>query len=432
MSENDKIIRSFIASVRRHLTVQNMIDMMAVGGAAGFALALALSVLSMLVPFYYAVPVACALAVLCVIAAAVYAFAKKPDMKKSALTIDSLGYKEAVITAYELCGEDGVFAAAVKDEAVRAAAEVRPSRDLPYRPDIRRLVLFAAAAALFAASVYVDTSARQRADRLHEVDKRADVVKDEIEKLESSLDDMKGSLTEPERQEISEICDEAELALESAETADEIRRAVDKLSLKLSDVATADSGAESVLADTASRLAAMSESLGDTDAHTSDKYAEQAGSRGNDGEPNGSSESTEGQSSGGNGQNGNGQQTQGEGQSGTQTGTGEGGKTSNGNDTGAGWNTGSKDRNEQGQAGMEDITIPDGELGNDENLTGQNSGSSVSSYEKSDYSRVWSGSRVTYTDVSSEYRERAYNQVDGSSYPAEMKEKIREYFDGFN
>jgi hypothetical protein len=76
------------------------------------------------------------------------------------------------------------------------------------------------------------------------------------------------------------------------------------------------------------------------------------------------------------------------------------------------------------------VTIPKGELGDDENLTGKANGNDTSKKQKSKESATWAGDKVSYGSVSAQYKEKAYKKVNGSNYPGSMKEKIRHYFDG--
>ena len=125
---------------------------------------------------------------------------------------------------------------------------------------------------------------------------------------------------------------------------------------------------------------------------------------------------------------------QGEG-NGSGSGQGEGsgsGIGQGGSGSGAGWNKGSKYGQEGLAKSKEQITIPDAELGNDENLTGKANENSNITKEKSNQSQTWSGNKVSYGEVSGEYKEKAYKKVNGSSYPGQLKEKIKNYFDGLN
>ena len=51
---------------------------------------------------------------------------------------------------------------------------------------------------------------------------------------------------------------------------------------------------------------------------------------------------------------------------------------------------------------------------------------------RADQSNAVAGNKVDYGKVSAEYKQKAYKQVDGASYPAKLKKQIRNYFDGLN
>ncbi len=99
---------------------------------------------------------------------------------------------------------------------------------------------------------------------------------------------------------------------------------------------------------------------------------------------------------------------------------------------GAGWNYGSKEGTEGANKKPENVTIPDGKLGDDENLTGQANDNDSSTKEKSNESKTWSGNKVNYDEVSGKYKEKAHKKVNGSNYPGKIKEKIKDYFNGLN
>lgn len=99
---------------------------------------------------------------------------------------------------------------------------------------------------------------------------------------------------------------------------------------------------------------------------------------------------------------------------------------------GAGWNRGSDTSKEREAKTAENVTIPDGELGQDENLTGKANGNENTQKVTSAESNAWSGNKVNYGQVSGTYKKKAYKQIDGASYPYELKKQIRNYFDGLN
>ena len=189
--------------------------------------------------------------------------------------------------------------------------------------------------------------------------------------------------------------------------------------------------AERALNETLSNMASNRTDLADNSNGTNNNQnnAGQSNSQNGNQTNSGNSGSNQngGQNSGGQGNNQNGRG--GSGQNGNGNGSGNGGS---GNSSGSGWNYGSK----EGQAGArktnENITVPDGEMGEDENLTGKANGNNSSTKEKSNQSQTWSGNKVSYGEVSAEYKKKAYKKVNGSSYPGKLKDKIKNYFDGLN
>ena len=114
-------------------------------------------------------------------------------------------------------------------------------------------------------------------------------------------------------------------------------------------------------------------------------------------------------------------------------GAGNGKGTSTGKDgQGTGWNSGSKNGSEREEKQGERVTIPDSEVGDDENLTGKANDNNSSTKQKSNQANTWAGNKVDYGSVSAEYKEKAYKQIEGANYPAKMKEQIRNYFQGLN
>ena len=121
-------------------------------------------------------------------------------------------------------------------------------------------------------------------------------------------------------------------------------------------------------------------------------------------------------------------------------GSGEGEGNGNGNGKGkggqgaggTGWNSGSKNGSERDEKQGERVTIPDSEVGDDENLTGKANDNNSSTKQKSNQANTWAGNKVDYGSVSAEYKEKAYKQIEGANYPAKMKEQIRNYFQGLN
>lgn len=513
MNKDDVIIERFIRKLRRHLTVQSVTDAAVPGGTAGFVIAIIISVLSMFIPFYYAGVCSVCAVFVGVAAGAVYGFVKRPSMEKSALRADSLGYKERLVTAYGLAGEEGVFVDAVRREAVAVTEKVNPGRDMPHRVRWGQMAVFALLACVFAATTFVDTDARRRADTMHEADKQADELDKEIEELSDRLEEVSDGLSDEEISELSELLSDIREELDETDEPGEVRDIADRSYLKLSDVSKSLDGKNADAAEafkkTADRLRTAENTAGMTENKTAEntdrQQTEGSQSDGNQTGSNQSGSQSDGQQTGSNqsgsqtgsnqtgdnqtGSNQSGSNQTGSNQTGNQTGSNQSGSNQTGNQTGSnqsgnqtgsnqtggnqsggqqsggqqsggqqsgggqsggqqtggqqsgngtdtgmggGWYSGSDSSSERDSARLEEVTIPDGEIGDDDNLTGVNNGNGSQTYEKSDGSLTWSGNRVSYGDVSGSYREQAYQQIDSADYPSEMKDKIKQYFDGFN
>lgn len=198
----------------------------------------------------------------------------------------------------------------------------------------------------------------------------------------------------------------------------------------------------SALANNSSSNQANGTDNSDPSATTSNNNSSSDSKDGKENSSNNESQGQEGSSQQGQGQGNTSNTGESNGQ-GNSSGEGSGGQGSGGQDSGGqnggtgiasggGWNYGSKNGQEGAAKVNESITVPEGELGDDDNLTGQANENDSSIYVKSDQSQTWAGNKVSYGSVSGEYKEKAYQKLDGASYPDKLKDQIRNYFDGLN
>ncbi len=175
---------------------------------------------------------------------------------------------------------------------------------------------------------------------------------------------------------------------------------------------------------------------GSSDSQDNNEQATQSnGNNTSQGKPSGNQQTgqqkgTQGQTKQSNAAGTNGAQSA-NGNNGSGNNSGSGGRSGQ-SGTGAGWNRGSNVGQERDAKTAENVTIPDGELGQDENLTGKANSKGSSQKTTSDQANTWSGNKVNYGQVSGSYKQKAYKQIDGASYPTELKKQIRNYFDGLN
>lgn len=116
-------------------------------------------------------------------------------------------------------------------------------------------------------------------------------------------------------------------------------------------------------------------------------------------------------------------------------GSGSGTGSGSGSGSGTGWNYGSKqgkERESNRNNEAERVAIPDRTLGEDENLTGTATEGGESYSTSSQEGMTWSGEKVTYEQVISEYTKEAYSKIKSNKVPTELEEVVKSYFEGLN
>ena len=141
---------------------------------------------------------------------------------------------------------------------------------------------------------------------------------------------------------------------------------------------------------------------------------------GNNSSANGGASGNENGSGNGNGSNG--------------SGSGNGNGLGNGNGSGTGWNTGSKNGTENTSEPTkgEQVYIPEREIGSDANLTGNKNNNSPSQAVETENGLNFSGEKKDYNEVIGDYSEKELQGIEGSSIPENMKDIVKDYFDGLN
>lgn len=525
MKELDQRIRQFVYRVRGRLREQKIVDSLFMTVGIGLGFGVILSLISLFVPFYYAVPLAAGIVFFSFFTGIVIGIKHTPSPMEAALLADAKGHKEKLSTAFYLKGKDDAFSMLQKKDAVAITESFPIRKEFPLRFPVKRALIVFGLAVLFVVSSLLETPARNHAVAKHDVKKE---VKEEIAKLEQvekSIKDKK-EISENESAEIKEQLEMAKKELSEAGSKKEIKKAKDRITKKMEmasektgnktlsetlskaakerkeqDVSKqkelakeareamkkAEKGSSKDKKEAYKKLGELAETLDDqslqkaaeeykqSDYSDSDYVAaknalnevlasmegknanlannnssnnasqnnnqnsssSQNNSQNGQNSNNQSNNNQNGNNQGSNNQNGNQQGNSGQnsnnGKGGQGQGNQSGGQGSNGgNGAGSGWNRGSKDGREGARKTNENITVPDGETGNDENLTGKANGNNTSTKEKSNQAKTWSGNKVDYGQVSGKYKDKAYKKIDGSNYPGKLKDKIKNYFDGLN
>lgn len=502
-------IKQFVYRVRARLREQKMIEQLLKLTAIGLSAAVLISLISLVLPFYHAVPVAVGAVTVSFLLGVAAGIKATPSLMEAALTADSKGHKERISTAFYLTGKEDAFSTLQKKDALRIVNSFEIRKEFPIRLQWKSVLTVIGLAIIFTISSLIDTPARDLARTKHEVRKEAKEEIAKLEKVEKAIRENK-EISKAESKEINEQLENAKKELAEVDSFEDLKKAEERITKKMemASVKTENKTLSETLAEAAEeakedsaeekkelaeevkealdkakngstkdkkeayeQLKKLAELSGDGDLQTvaenyaasdysdmnlakaeralnnaianlSENHSEFAENNQNNGQSsenqnnqNGGQQGNQqaGSQSGQNSQNGqNGQNGQGE-QNGQGNGNGSGnGDGQGGSGSGAGWNRGSKDGQERGGKTNENITVPDGTVGDDDNLTGKANGNENSSKSKSGQSKTWSGNKVSYDKVSGKYKDKAYKKVDGSNYPGKMKDRIKHYFDGLN
>ena len=533
----DDKIRRFVYQVRARLREQVIIDQLFRMAGIGLMIAVGISLLSLIIPFFYAVLMEAGVIGLSFLVGMAAGIRKTPSPMAAALKADAKGHKERISTAFFLQGKEDAFSLLQKKDALKILENFQIRKEFPLRIKARQVITVLGLALIFTISSMIETPARTTAKTRHAVQKEA---KEEIARLEKVEKELKENeaISETELEAVTQQLENARKELKEVDSNEDLKKAEERITKKLEmagehsenktlsealnkaseegreaaaerqkelakqaqeAMEKAEDGSRQDKKEACEKLSELAEKAGDealaksaqsykdsnysmndylnaknalnnTLANLSESQNAFAQNSANDQTDNGLSRQSSNssakntQNQNGNNQNNNNanvsanatqnnaqnsgsQNQQGEGQNGqdsqSQSGNGQGSGSGNGQGTGSGngnqgnasgggWNYGSKEGQEGAAKLNENVTIPDGELGNDENLTGKANGNDSSNMAKSSQAQTWSGNKVSYGEVSGEYKEKAYKKVNGASYPGKLKDKIRNYFDGLN
>ena len=401
---------------------------------------------------------------LAVLTAAVLAYVKRHSMEQAALKIDSFGFQERIITAYENLQAEGDLVALQRADAIGRLKAGKDKIRIPLMPSRKSLLVTFGLLAVMVGLVFVPSAVRQQAKELHEVKQEAKVKEEEVQEVLEELEQLANQELTPEQQaQLQEMMESLQSTMQEynqATSQEDLAAADQKLEYKygnmsnqLADMSAALQSGGAVSPMTAEAMQAMAEKLqqmSGTQMASGQNGNGQGGQNGNgqsgdgqgDGQGNGSGDGQNGNQSG-NGQSGDGQggQSGQNGQSGGQ-GSGQGGQSGNGGSgDGSGGNgngssgegSGTGNGRGTGSANIERdyISVP-GAIADVGNLNGNASNHDNSEFFLAPNGMTWEGTHVSHEQVIGSYEQNAYEGIATGQYPTGMEDVIKEYFASFN
>ncbi len=442
----------FISGIRARLNLKVYIEYIMFSVGAGLFAGLIIEIYALIRPLYYAH----LYLVLCiasgVVAGTVIYFFHRKSMKQAALYIDSFGFNERVITAYEMSDREDCTAVLQRNDTLDFIENKKDSVKVRLLPEVKKIIVFSVLLVITAVCALIPSKARDEAVLQHEIAEIAEEKQEEIDEIIEELEEIDIAELSPEQADeldkIKEAFEASKTEYSQASSYEALAQADNKLEYKYSEATIAlNEMAEQTKSNSelSSQLSAAAESASNNQNGQNNQGSQQ-GQNSQNGQNNQSGQSGEnGQNSGQSGQNGqngqsgqsgqngeNGQNGQnGENGQGAQGGNGQGQSGENGSGESGGSSMGGDQAGTGSGTNTHDyVSIPQNE-GNDDNLTGQGNSDGNSTSYKENNGLAWEGEHVSYESVIGSYTNQAYEGIQSGKYPTGMENVIKEYFQSF-
>ena len=225
-------IRQFVYRVRSRLREQMIIDNLIKLVGGGMLIAVVVSLISLIVPFYHVILVAGIVLILSFFAGIFWGIRKTPTPMQAALMADAKGHKEKISTAFYLRGKEDAFSQLQKKDAVRILEQFHIRKEFPIRIDWKQVGVLLGFTFVFVVSSLIDTPAKQEALIKHDVKKEAKEEIARLEKVEKELE-KNPELAENEVADVKEQIENAKKELKEAESYEDLKKAEERINKKM-------------------------------------------------------------------------------------------------------------------------------------------------------------------------------------------------------
>lgn len=460
-----------IRSYRRRLNLAGLLKKLVFALSVGAGAGILFQAAAFLTPLYYADLYTAAALLAAVVTAIAVSFVRHSTMEHTALVMDSFGFQERIITAYEHLKEEGALFTLQREDAMEQLKAHRDRIRIPLWPDWRKTALSAALLAAVIGLALTPSLMKDRAQELHKIQQEARDKEKEIEEILEELEELEEMEQEtltPEQlaalQEMMESLQSSLAEYDQVSSAEALQAAGEKLDYKyenmssqMTALAQSIQNGAAVSPISAQSLQAMADKLQEMSGNPSTRGSSLASNQGQDGQNsqgdgqgNGQNGQGDGQSNGqnaqgdgqGNGQGdgqgngqGNGQgSSQGDGQgSGQGNGQGSGQGDGQGNGQGDGQGNGSGPGRGTGSTNIsrDYVSIPNS-IADSGNLTGNAVNHNDSEYFRDQNGLSWEGTHISHEAVIGSYEQNAYEGIAAGRYPSGMEDVIKEYFSSFH
>lgn len=464
--EKKEFLRSIKAcgkKLNRAEVAKNLVFSLSVGAVVGILF----QIVAFFTPLYRANFCSLLALIIAILTALIISLLRRKTMYQVALYMDSFGFQERIVTAYEHLDEVGKMVELQRRDAISRLEAHKERIKVPLlkgwkAPTIMCLLLITMVVLMF-----LPSEMKKMAEELHMVREEAEEKEEELKEVLESMESLQQESLTPEQlatlQEMMESLQASMQEYHNAESKEMVETANQKLDYKydnmsqqLMDMADLmQSGANvspqsmEAMQQMAERIQELGES-GMQEGATSLADNQGANNGQSEGGQNGNetgNQQNQGQNPGQNGQNGNNQnagqngqnsngqsqgQLNGQGQgSGNGQGSSQGNSQGQGNSSGQGEGSGNGRGEGSGTAPHDYVSIPN-EIMDTGNLSGNADGHENSDYFRTQSGLSWEGNHVSHEAVIGSYEKNAYEGIASGRYPSGMEDVIKEYFASFN
>ena len=453
-----------IQACRSRLNQAKILKILVFALCIGAGIGIFFQIVSFLIPFYYANLYTGVALGLAGVTALIAAYIKRSTMEQAALVMDSFGFQERIVTAYEHLNEEGKMVQLQREDALKQLQKYKGRIQIPILPPGKKIAGVCGMLLVLLALIMIPSEMKQRAKELHLVQEEAKEKEDEIKEVAEEIEELTEEALTPEQlaalQEMLESMQASMSEYQQATTPQMLATANEKLDFKygnmsnqLNTLAEALQSGANVSAATAESMQAMAEKLQGMSQNqvlaSNQGQGSQNGQAGN-GQNGQGNQSGSGQNNGQNSQSGNGQNNgqngqgngSGNGQSngsgngqGNGSGNGQGNGSGNGQGNGSGSGTGTASGNGRGEGSSnalhDYVSIPNAIIDSG-NLTGTAGNHDNSEFFRTQNGLSWEGTHISHEAVIGSYEQNAYEGIAAGQYPSGMEDVIKEYFASFN
>ena len=351
-----------IQACRKRLNRAKLLKILVFALCIGASVGILFQIIAFFTPFYYANLYTGMAVLLAVLTALVLAYRKRSTMKQAALVMDSFGFQERIVTAYEHLQEDGKMVRLQRQDAMKQLQAHKGRIQIPLLPEKKRLVGTLGLLCVMVVLMFVPSAMKEQAKELHLIRQEAQEKKEEIEEVLKDMEELVQEELTPEQlaalQEMMESLQSSMTEYEQANSAEMLETANSKLDYKYEDISNQLANMAEVLQNGATTTAQIAQNMQNMAENLQNRNNSQtlASNQGQNGNQSGTGQD---------GQNGNQSGTGQDGQNGNQSGSGQDGQ--NGNQSGTdqdGQNGNQSGTGQDGQSGNQSGTGQDGQNGN--------------------------------------------------------------------